>query len=69
MMRPSMNGPRSLMTSSVSRPFARLVTRTLVPSGRVLCAAEMPNMSYVSPVAVFLPWKSGPYQEAVPTSS
>src|SRR3990170_2324444 len=39
-----------------------------VPSGNVLCAAEMPYMSYVSPFAVFLPWKSLPYHDETPVS-
>ena len=41
MMRPAMYGPRSLIVTVTDRPFARCVTRTRVPNGRVLCAAVM----------------------------
>src|SRR5262249_19865887 len=43
MVRPRMNGPRSLMRTTTELPFDRLVTRTRVPNGRVRCAAVMPR--------------------------
>src|SRR3954470_709657 len=42
------------------------VTRTSVPNGRVLWAAVSAWVLNFSPLAVRLPWKPGPYQEAAP---
>src|SRR5689334_8831637 len=66
MMRPSTNGPRSLISTSTDFPLARLVTLARLPSGIVLCAAVNFPSSNTSPLAVFLPEKPGPYQEAWP---
>src|SRR3954447_2271911 len=54
------------MRTTTERPVRSLVTRTLVPNGRVLCAAVRSLVLKRSPVAVRLPWKPGPYQEAAP---
>src|SRR5215218_7155328 len=66
MTRPWAYGPRSLMRTTTDLPVRSLVTRTLVPNGRVLCAAVRALVLNRSPLAVFLPWKPGPYQEAAP---
>jgi hypothetical protein len=42
MIRPSTNGPRSLIRTWTCLPFARFVTVTMVPRGIVRCAAVMP---------------------------
>ena len=42
MTRPSINGPRSLILTSTSRPLLLFVTRTSVLNGRVRCAAVNP---------------------------
>src|SRR5215210_2651934 len=59
-------GPRSLMRTTTDWPVRSLVTRTLVPNGSVLWAAVRSWVLKVSPFAVRLPWKPGPYQEAAP---
>ncbi len=51
------------------RPLSRLVTRTLVPSGRVRCAAVSAFMSNATPLAVVRPWCHSPYHDARPISS
>ena len=66
MTRPWAYGPRSLIRTWIERPFSRLVTRTMAGIGRVLCAAVRPFSLDRSPLAVRLPWKPGPYQEATP---
>src|SRR5262249_36521777 len=43
MMRPRVNGPRSLMRTTTLRPLRRLVTRTLLPNGSDGCAAVSPD--------------------------
>ena len=68
-MRPSTKGPRSLTRTSADWLVSRLVTRTRVPKGSVLCAAVSWCMSYTSPLAVRRPWWGAPYHEAIPTSS
>jgi hypothetical protein len=55
MMRPRVNGPRSLIRTTTDFPFARFVTRTLVPNGMERCAAVMPPGSACSPLAVWPP--------------
>src|SRR5437868_694550 len=60
--RPRTKGPRSLMVTTTERPLLRLVTRTLVPNGRLLCAAVYALALAYSPLAVFPPL----YTEAIP---
>src|SRR3954454_10093218 len=64
--RPWAYGPRSLMRTTTDFPLCSLVTLTLVPNGRVLWAAVRSLVLKVSPIAVRLSWKPGPYQEAAP---
>src|SRR4051812_6000155 len=64
--RPWAYGPRSLMRTTTDLPVRSLMTRTLVPNGSVLWAAVRAWVLKVSPFAVRLPWKPGPYQEAAP---
>src|ERR1700739_3819608 len=45
-------GPRSLTVASTLLPFFVFVIRTLVPHGRVLCAAVISDATYVLPHAV-----------------
>src|SRR3954452_9225105 len=66
MTRPWAYGPRSLMRTTTERPVRSLVTRTLAPNGSVLWAAVRSLVLNRSPLAVRLPWKPGPYQEAAP---
>src|SRR5215212_9121271 len=66
MTRPWAYGPRSLIRTTTDLPVRSLVTRTLVPNGRVLWAAVRSWVLKVSPFAVHLPWKPRPYQEAAP---
>ena len=61
--RPRTNGPRSLMRTTTARPFLGLVTRTLVPNGRLRCAAVSADGFIRSPDAV-REWSA--YQEARP---
>lgn len=63
MTRPLMNGPRSLMRTMTLLPFFLLVTRTLVPKGRLRCAAVMADGFMRSPEAVF---EVSAYQDAPP---
>src|SRR3954463_5333301 len=66
MTRPCAYGPRSLMRTTTDWPVRSLVTRSLVPNGRVLCAAVSAWVLNRSPFAVRFPWKPRPYQEAAP---
>src|SRR5829696_3889451 len=66
MTRPPTKGPRSLMRTTTERPVRSLVTRTREPKGKLLCAAVRARVLKRSPLAVFLPWKPGPYQDAPP---
>jgi hypothetical protein len=59
--RPCTNGPRSLIRTTTARPVRPLVTRTLVPNGRLLWAAVSALVLKRSPFAVRRPWKPGPY--------
>src|SRR4051794_4323824 len=54
------------MRTTTERPVRSFVTRSWVPNGRVLWAAVRAWVLNVSPLAVRLPWKPGPYQEAAP---
>lgn len=64
-----MKGPRSLMRTTTSLPLTCDLTRTRVPKGSVLCAAVSSLVLKRSPLAVRLPWKRGPYHEAMPDSA
>src|SRR5215204_7289095 len=57
------------MRTTTDLPVRSLVTWTLVPNGRVLWAAVKSWVLNRSPLAVFLPWKPGPYQDATPFCS
>ena len=61
--RPFMNGPRSLMRTTTDLPFFGLVTLSLVPNGRVLCAAVKLAGFMRSPFAVL---EVNAYHDAVP---
>src|SRR5690606_28775308 len=61
--RPLMKGPRSLTRTTTDLPFSWLVTLSLVPKGRVRCAAVSSDGSICSPEAV---WEYSAYQEALP---
>src|SRR5688572_17945416 len=50
--RPRTNGPRSLMRTTTDLLLRRLVTRTRVPNGKVLCAAVSAPEFTRSPLAV-----------------
>jgi hypothetical protein len=54
--RPRTYGPRSLIRTVAERPLRWLMTVTMLPNGRVLCAAVMALGFMCSPVAVTLPW-------------
>jgi hypothetical protein len=76
--RPRVNGPRSLIRTTVERPFWVFVTRIIVPNGSERCAAVMFSGLNASPLVVFPPlsllctaWgtsqaneKTGRYREA-----
>jgi hypothetical protein len=49
-------------------PVSWSVTFTMLPKGRLLCAAVMRFVSKSSPLEVVLPWNLPPYQEASPSS-
>src|SRR5262249_5281647 len=52
MTRPGTNGPRSLMRTIIDLLFLLLVTSTLVPNGRLRCAAVRASGCEISPLAV-----------------
>src|SRR5215203_129836 len=54
------------MRTTTDLPVRSFVTRSWVPNGRVLSAAVSAWVLKRSPLAVRLPWKPGPYQEAAP---
>src|SRR3954468_8535636 len=54
------------MRTTTDRPVRSFVTRSWVSNGKVLWAAVRALVLNVSPLAVRLPWKPGPYQEAAP---
>src|SRR5580765_8285036 len=62
-MRPLMNGPRSLIRTMTLRPLFWLVTFSLVPKGRLRCAAVIADGFMRSPLAVL---ECSAYQEARP---
>jgi hypothetical protein len=64
--RPGAFGPRSVTLTRADRPFLRLVTFTVDPSGMPLAAAVCPSAWNVVPLAVFFPSKRRPYQLAFP---
>ena len=66
MMRPATKGPRSLMRTMVQALVSVRVTMTQVPKGSVLWAAVKSYMLKGSPLAVVLPCRAAPYQEAFP---
>jgi len=49
--------------------FSKFFTLTIEPKGKFLCAAVSFLLSNISPLAVGLPSKSFPYQDAIPISS
>lgn len=53
MIRPLTNGPRSLIRTTTDLPVRELVTFTLVPKGRLRCAAVIFAGFIISPDAVF----------------
>jgi len=61
------NGPRSLILTVTCLLFCAFVTLTIVPKGRVLCAAVSWPESKISPDDVGRPSNSEPYQEAMPS--
>jgi hypothetical protein len=61
--RPLMNGPRSLMRTTTDLPLFGLVTFSLVPNGKVLCAAVSLAGFMRSPDAVL---DVSAYQDAEP---
>src|SRR3954451_6997413 len=54
------------MRTTTDLPVRSLVTKTREPKGKLLCAAVRAWVLNRSPLAVRLPWKPGPYQEAAP---
>ena len=60
--------PRSVTFTTTERWLTRLITRTMVPNGRVGWQAVMAYMSYTWPLAVILPSNLPPYHEAMPWS-
>src|SRR3954453_2200798 len=54
------------MRTTTDLPVRSFVTRSWVPNGSVLWAAVRAFVLNRSPLAVRLPWKPGPYQEAAP---
>lgn len=54
MMRPPMNGPRSLIRIVTDRPFLTFVTRKRVPNGNVGCEAVSACLLKLSALAVSL---------------
>lgn len=69
MIRPFSKGPRSFIRTSTDFPLARLVSFTMLPHGRLRCAAVNFFWSKTSPLAVRFPWCFFPYHEARPAST
>src|SRR5581483_2995184 len=61
--------PRSLTRTTIDLCVLRLMTRTIVPKGRVLWAAVIASASKISPLAVCWPSNTPPYQVARPRSA
>jgi len=57
------------MVTTTLSPVSCMVTRTLLPSGRLEWAAVMAFWSKIAPLLVRRPWKWVPYQDACPLSS
>ena len=55
MIRPRTKGPRSLIVTITDFPLLLCVTRTLVPNGRVRCAAVKAWSFIAIPLAVLVP--------------
>lgn len=55
MIRPRMNGPRSLIVTTTVFPLLRFVTFTLLPKGKKRCAAVKVWLLMRAPLAVFGP--------------
>src|SRR5262252_1963909 len=55
------------MRTTSNLPLRVFTTRTQEPNGRFGCAAVSDSALNLSPLAVFLPSNSGPYQLAFPT--
>ena len=64
MFRCRLVGTQSLIFTSTERPFLRLVTTALDPSGIPLAAAVILREEKISPLAVFFPFSPGPYHDA-----
>ncbi len=54
MIRPRTKGPRSVIVTITDFPLLLCVTRTLVPNGRVRCAAVKAWSIILIPLAVFV---------------
>src|SRR6185312_9397632 len=67
MIRPPINGPRSLIRTTTDRPLDRFSTSTLVPKGNERCAAVSSLGFICSPFAVM--FAGSEYQEAWPSWS
>src|SRR6267378_6293292 len=57
------------MRTNSNFPLCGFTTRTREPNGRWGCAAVNASLSKISPLAVLLPLKPGPYQLALPTQA
>lgn len=64
-LRPTTNGPRSLIFTFTDFPFCGFVTLTTDPIGNVFEAPVSAFGSKMSPLVVLWPTNPGPYQEAV----
>ena len=53
------------MRTTTDLPVRSSVTKTREPKGKLLCAAVRAWVLNRSPLAVRLPWKPGPYQDAL----
>src|SRR3954463_11451388 len=67
--RPRTNGPLSVIVTTTLRPLVRLVTRTRLPKGSVLCAAVNAPSWSPRPLDVRVPCSRVEYDEAIPLSA
>ena len=67
--RPRTNGPLSVIVTTTLRPLVRLVTRTRLPKGSVLCAAVSAPSWSARPLDVRVPCSRVEYDEAIPLSA
>ena len=67
--RPGTNGPRSLMRTVIERPLFVCVTCTMVPKGKLRCAAVSVSDFSGSPFAVSSPLYAPLYNDAMPDSA